>query len=547
MPSNADAAEAFRAIADLLDVLGERFKPEAYRRAARSIDALTEELAAVAARNELRSIPGVGDAIEEKLRELLATGRIAYLERLRQEVPPGVAELLRLPGLGPKTARRFWTELGVEGPGELRAALGAGRLEGLKGFGPKKIAQLRATLDAAEGSPPTRRPIEEAYPIAARIVRALREGAGADRVEIAGSFRRGRETVGDLDVLVTSRDPERAFDVFSALSEVREVRMRGGTKETAILAGGLQVDVRVVDPESFGAALQYFTGSKEHNVEVRTLAREAGLRVNEYGVYRGEARVAGATEEEVYAALGLAWIPPELREGRGEVAAARAGPLPPLVTADDVRGDLHVHLNAADGPAAVDRLLEDARRRGLAYVGLVTEGVDAAGDPFRLPEAMVARAVRGSTAPCRILRLAELDAAAPAPARSAVDRLLLRPSDRAPAPPALRAPPPGVRPPVAIVHLGAGGTDGTAKARAWIAYAAAAGAAVEVGPGAERLDSAWARTAREQGARLVVPTGVGRGPDDPLGAVALGFARRAAATVRDVVANAPDGDGPAER
>ncbi|EQD68226.1 phosphotransferase domain-containing protein, partial [mine drainage metagenome] len=378
MPTNAEAAETFRAIADLLDVLGERFKPEAYRRAARSIDTLTEDLAAVAARNELRSIPGVGDAIEAKLREFLATGRIDYLERLRREVPPGVAEILHLPGLGPKTARRFWTDLGVEGPAELRAALDAGRLDGQKGFGPKKIAQIRAALDAAAGGPPSARlPIEEAYPIAHRIVRALREGAGADRVEIAGSFRRGRETVGDLDVLVASRDPERAFDVFSTLPDIREVRLRGGTKETAILARGLQVDLRVVDPSSFGAALQYFTGSKEHNVIVRTRARDAGLRVNEYGVFRGETRIAGATEEEVYAALGLAWIPPELREGRGEVDAATAGPLPALVTADDLRGDLHVHLEAAADAAAVERLLEEARRRGLAYLGLVAEGVTA--------------------------------------------------------------------------------------------------------------------------------------------------------------------------
>ncbi len=257
MPSNAEAAETFRTIADLLDVLGERFKPEAYRRAARSIDALTEDLATIAARGELRSVPGVGDAIEEKIREYLATGRIDYLERLRRDVPAGVADLLRIPGLGPKTARRFWTELGVEGPAELLAAIDAGRLAGVKGFGPKKIAQVRAGVEAVRGTPATSRlPIEAAYPVAMRIVRGLREAAGADRVEVAGSFRRGRETVGDLDILMTSHDPVRAFDVFSALPDIREVRLRGGTKETAILTNGLQVDVRVVEPASFGAALQ---------------------------------------------------------------------------------------------------------------------------------------------------------------------------------------------------------------------------------------------------------------------------------------------------
>ncbi len=327
MPSNAEAAEIFRSIADLLDVMGERFKPEAYRRAARSIDSLTEDLAQVAARGELRSVPGVGEAIEEKLREYLTTGHVHYLDRLQKEVPPGVAELLRVPGLGPKTARRFWVDLGIEGPAELIAALDAGRLAGVKGFGVKKIAQIRSAVEAARGTgPATRLPIETAYPVALEIIRALRERAGADRVEVAGSFRRGRETVGDLDVLVTSREPTRAFDVFSALPEVREVRLRGSTKETVILTNGLQVDLRVVDPGSFGAALQYFTGSKDHNVLVRTLAKDAGLRVNEYGVYRGEQRVAGATEEEVYAALGLAWIPPSSGRPAGRWRRRARGP-----------------------------------------------------------------------------------------------------------------------------------------------------------------------------------------------------------------------------
>ena len=528
MPSNAEAAEAFRAIADLLDVLGERFKPEAYRRAARSLDALTEELAAIGARHELRSIPGVGEAIEEKLEEFLATGRIAYLERLRREVPPGVAEILRLPGLGPKTARRFWTDLGIEGPAELASALDAGRLDGVKGFGPKKIAQIRAALAAAGGPPSARRPIEAAYPVALRLVRALREEARADRVEIAGSFRRGRETVGDLDLLVTSREPARAFEVFSALPEVREIRMRGPTKETVILADGTQVDLRVVDPSSFGAALQYFTGSKEHNVIVRTLAREAGLRVNEYGVFRGETRIAGATEEEVYAALGLAWIPPELREGRDEIDRAKAGPLPPLVGADDLTEELHLHLDPDGGAAEVDRRIDAARRRGLRRLGVVTEGIDDAGRPFRLPEPMGRRLARGSSGPLRIRRLVELDAGAGAVVPPGTDGFLLRPSHRAPRP---TDPVRGAPPPEAIVHVGSGDA---AAARAWIDYAAAVGAAVEVGPGPDRIDPTWARSARLRGVPLLVPTGVGDGPDDPLGPIALAFARRAGATPGDV-------------
>lgn len=535
MPSNAEAAETFRTIADLLDVLGEKFKPEAYRRAARSIDSLTEDLGAISARGELRSVPGVGDAIAEKIREYLATGRVDYLERLRHDVPAGVVELLQIPGLGPKSARRFWTELGIEGPAELLAAIEAGRLAGVKGFGPKKIAQVRTAVDAARGKTATARmPIELAYPVAQRIVQSLRERAGAERVEVAGSFRRGRETVGDLDILVTSNDPVRAFDVFSALPEVREIRLRGGTKETVLLTNGLQVDVRVVEPASFGAALQYFTGSKDHNVLLRTLAKDTGLRVNEYGVFRGEERVAGATEEEVYGSLGLAWIPPELREGRGEVEAARKGPLPPLVQERDLRGDLHVHLSREATATEVDRLLEEARRRGYAYIGLVGEGVTADGTQYRMADTLLARALKASTARFRVFRVAELDG--PPVEReeppSGVDLVVRRPTARRPGPPAETEDP---RPPDLVAHVGGSGSDAVATVRGWIGYAAATGAAVEVGPGPERLDSTWARYAREQGVRLEVPTGLLGPEEDATRPVALAFARRAGATVADVV------------
>jgi DNA polymerase (family X) len=535
MPSNTEAAETFRSIADLLDVLGERFKPEAYRRAARSIDSLTEDLAAVAERNELRSVPGVGEAIEEKLREYLATGRIAYLDRLQKEVPAGVAELLRIPGLGPKTARRFWVDLGIEGPAELLAAIDAGRLAGVKGFGEKKIAQIRTAVDAARGAGPTARlPIESAYPVALRIVRALRERAGADRVEIAGSFRRGRETVGDLDVLVTSHDPPRAFDVFSALPEIREVRLRGSTKETVVLTNGLQVDLRVVEPQSFGAALQYFTGSKDHNVLVRTMAKDAGLRVNEYGVFRGEERVAGATEEEVYAALGLAWVPPELREARGEVDAAKAGPLPPLVEEASLLGDLHVHLPTDADPETVDRLLGDAQSRHYRYVGVVTEWTDIHGTEFRLPEAAIERLDSASSPGLRIVLLHERDELGRVPGSKGrgVPGVLLRPSLHRPNPPEGSAKSPRPR---VVTHLGVADPAATAAVRGWVAYAARVGAALEVGPGAERLDSTWARAAREQHVPLAIPTGLLAGEDEPTRPVALAFARRAGATPPEVL------------
>jgi hypothetical protein len=348
---------------------------------------------------------------------------------------------------------------------------------------------------------------------------------------VAGSFRRGRETVGDLDILVTSVDPTRAFDVFSSLPEVKEVRLRGGTKETVLLRNGLQVDLRVVEPAAFGAALVYFTGSKDHNVQIRSLAKDKGLRVNEYGVLRGEERIAGATEEDVYAALGLAWVPPELREARGEVEAAAKGPLPPIVAESDVRGDLHVHLPPEADAAAVDRLVEAAHGRGLAYLGVVVEWVDPGGDSHALSSSARHR-LRAASAPQ--LRIFEVHEVAPSgPVSSAAppaDWFVVRPTAQARLPP---PEPPSVRV-VLVAHRGAADAGDLRTGAAWSDYARKAGAAVEVGPGAERLDSTWARQARETGLRLALPTGVAEPPDSPTGPIALKFARRAGAAKAEV-------------
>jgi DNA polymerase (family X) len=522
MPTNAEAAELFRGIADILDVLGERFKPEAYRRASRSIESLTEDLAAVAARDELRSIPGVGDAIEEKIREYLRTGRVEYYDRLQKEVPPGILELLRIPGLGPKTARRFWTELGVDGPTALAEAIEKGRLNGVKGFGPKKIEQVRTALAAAREAPASARlPIEVAYPIAHRLLAGLRGSGVVQEIEVAGSFRRGRETVGDLDILVTSAEPEKVFDTFSHLPEIGEVRLRGGTKETVVLKGGLQVDLRVVEPTAFGAALLYFTGSKDHNVRLRSLARDRGLKINEYGIFRDEERVGGRTEAEVYAALQLAWIPPELREARGEIEAAAKGPLPPLVIRSDLTGELHCHVDPEGGVGEIDRLIAAARARGLSYLGLVVSGVRADGTPFSLSEPMLERLAaangRGLAVGCAIEVAPGDRPDGTGPFRP--DYVIARPTERSAAPP--RRSSDALRPAV-VAHVG-----GEESGRRWIPWARSVGAAIEVGPGPERIDSNGARAARDAGVSLVVPTGVGGPADDPTSAVALGFARRA--------------------
>ena len=523
MSTNAEVAETFREIADVLDVLGEKFKPEAYRRAARSIESLTEDLRAVAARKELRTIPGVGEAIGEKIGELLTTGHLEYYERLKKEVPPGILDLLKVPGLGPKTARRFWLELGVEGPAELASAIDTGRLAGVKGFGPKKIEQIRGALDAVKGRPSGRLAIEHAFPIAQRLLRGLRESGTAKEVEIAGSFRRCRETVGDLDILATSSEPERVFDTFSGLPEVGSVQLRGGTKETVLLTNGLQVDLRVVEPEEFGAALVYFTGSKDHNVHLRTIARDRGLKINEYGVFRGEERIGGRTEADVYATLQLAWIPPELREDRGEIESAAKGPLPPLVEPRDLLQELHVHLPPKAGPKEVDRLIAEARARRLRYVGCVVASTADGGTytaPAPVRERLRAAAGRGLSVGLAI----EVGPAGPPPdpGGPAYDYAIVRPASGAPDPSRTAAMAPlriGL-----VAHVGNG-----PSARRWIDWARSSGAAIEVGPGPDRLDSSGARVAREAGVPLVVPTGLGLAEDDPTAPIALGFARRAGA------------------
>jgi DNA polymerase (family X) len=529
VPSNAEVAERLRDIADLLDLQGERFKPEAYRRASRSIESLAEGLDAVARRGELRTIPGVGDAIEEKVQEFLRTGKLAYYDRLKGEVPAGLIDLMRRPGLGPKTARRFWVELGIEGPEQLKAAIEAGRLQGVKGFGDRKIEQLRAALAGAEpAAGGSRLPLESVYPLAQRIAQALRTGSPARDVAIAGSFRRGRETVGDLDILVTSDEPARVFEVFSALPEVGEVRMRGGTKETVTLKNGLQVDLRVVEPAEFGAALLYFTGSKDHNVRLRSLARERGLKINEYGIFRGEARVGGATEEEVYAALGLRWIPPELREDRSEIDAARDGTLPHLVEASDLVGEFHAHLPEAATLDDLDRLLANAGARRLAYVGLVVGGMRESGSVWAIPDEVRSAARARAQGGVRLVPVAEVS---PGPVPEPVlglepEYLILRPAATVVGP----RPRADAIPVRLVAHLRPASPD----LRTWLDLARAARAAIEVGPGPERLDSTAARSARESGVPLVLPLGLDEAPDTPTREVAIAFARRAGARPEDV-------------
>ncbi len=370
---NEDIARIFDEIADLLDIRGENaFRIRAYRNAAREVRGLPKELARmVESGADLTDLPGIGEALAGKIGEIARTGSCQALKKLERELPPDLTDLLRLPGLGPKRVHALHYDLDIHTPEQLYRAAKDGRLRELPGFGPKTEAGILTALEA-HLSTEQRFKLSVAARYAEPLVAWLERASGVDRVVVAGSYRRCRETVGDLDILITTADPPAAMRRFLDYDEVSEVRSQGDTRATAILRCGLQVDLRVVAGESLGAALHYFTGSKAHNIAVRTLARGKGLKLNEYGVFKGVNRVAGETEESVFAAVDLPYIPPELRENRGEIEAARNDLLPDLVELADLRGDLHCHSTASDGHASLVEMVEAARGQGLDYLA-VTE------------------------------------------------------------------------------------------------------------------------------------------------------------------------------
>jgi DNA polymerase (family 10) len=366
---NAAIADIFEEIADLLELTNANpFRVRAYRRAAQTVRGNARELAAdIEAGRPLGHLPGIGTDLAGKVAEIARTRSCRLLEELRGRVAPGQVELLRLPGLGPKRVRQLKMRHRITTPAALGAALAAGRPVGVPGTTTVTGTRLAAALE--HRGTPLRMLRSVAAPIAAALVGHLAPVAGVAQVEIAGSFRRGRETVGDLDVLVASESPAAAIAAFCGFDEVADVVARGRTRAAVVLANGLAVDLRVVPPAGYGAALHYFTGNKSHNIRIRRLAQAQGLKLNEYGLFRGKRQVGGRTEEEVFAAVDLPWIPPELREDRGEIEAAREGRLPALVTRADLRGDLHVHTNWSDGTAPLEAMVAAARKAGLAYVG----------------------------------------------------------------------------------------------------------------------------------------------------------------------------------
>ncbi|MCF2137126.1 MAG: DNA polymerase/3'-5' exonuclease PolX [Candidatus Thorarchaeota archaeon] len=365
---NQEIAKALHEIGVLLEIEGkDKFKPRAYARAARSLESLGEDIESIAQRGELEAIPGIGKAIAKKIEEYLETGTIATLEKLRKKIPIRVSELEAIPGVGPKTIKILYDHLKITDIESLEQALNAGLLKGLPRLGAKSIAQIAEGI-ALVRSGLHRTLLADAFEVAERIVEYLKGSSTLIRIEIAGSLRRRRETIGDIDILVQTEHPNEVAEAFTSFPEIADIIVQGDTKISIRLQSRLQIDLRLLPAESYGAGLQYFTGSKDHNVRLRSLAQQSGYKLNEYGLFRGDTRIAGSDEAEIYKALGLEYIPPELREDHGEIEAARNNTIPSLVEISDIRGDLHSHTNQTDGSNTIEEMIQAAEDRGFEYL-----------------------------------------------------------------------------------------------------------------------------------------------------------------------------------
>lgn len=369
---NSEVAETFNLVANLLDIQGANpFRVRAYRNAARVVAAESRSVAEMAEReHELETLPGVGRDLAGKIAEIVHTGELSMLKELEKKTPASLTSMMRIPALGPKRIRALFEGLGIKNLEELKAAAEAGKIKTLPGFSAKTEKRILEEIAKLRKRGPERVKWAEAEDIVSKLVPYLEEVEGVKRVIVAGSFRRKRETVGDLDILVTCKKGSSVMERFIHYPEVREIVSHGPTRSIVILRSGIQVDVRVVPERSYGAALHYFTGAKNHTITIRAMAIKKGLKINEYGVYRGHKRIAGLTEEEVYRTVGLPYIEPELREGRGEIEAAQKGKLPKLIELKDLRGDLHAHTTATDGRNTLEEMAKAARELGYEYLAI---------------------------------------------------------------------------------------------------------------------------------------------------------------------------------
>ena len=369
---NSEYAQIFEEIADLLEIEGANpFRIRAYRNGARTLETLSQPLESLLQdeKSRLEDLPGIGKDLAAKIRELFETGELEFLKELRQQVPATLIEIMSIPGLGPKRARQLWEGLEVTSIDELEAAARNGALDALPGFGKtletrilKGIAEIKARAGRFK--------LSDADSFVDPLLAHLKKTDGLDDLAVAGSYRRRCETVGDIDILATTSNALPLMEHFVAYRDVHEVLAKGPTKSSVRLKKGLQVDLRVVPGESYGAAMVYFTGSKAHNIVIRGIGRERGLKINEYGVFRGEQLISSQTEAEVFAAIDLPWIPPELREDRGEVAAAQERRLPKLLEMNDIRGDLQMHTTFSDGKNSVAEMVDACRERSYEYMAI---------------------------------------------------------------------------------------------------------------------------------------------------------------------------------
>jgi DNA polymerase (family 10) len=367
---NKELADLFEKMADILEFKGENpFKISAYRKASRIIGDLTQDIEEIAEQGELKNIPGIGEGMAQKIVEYLKSGKVSKFEEVRKGVSDELIAIMDIPGMGPKTLSMLHKEKGISNFSQLEKALEDGSLMGLFGIGEKKIENIKRgilLLKQSQG----RMNLGIAFPVAKRIVETLRQNAGSKKIEWAGSLRRMKENIGDIDILATGPNKEKIVQTFTHLPEVKEVLASGETKASVIVEGGTQIDLRVVEEDSYGAALQYFTGSKGHNIHLRGIAKAKGLKINEYGVFKGKKKIAGKEEKDVYRSLGMDWIEPELREDRGEIEAAQKKGLPKLVQECEIKGDLHVHSKWSDGTSSIEEIAKAAQKMGYQYVAI---------------------------------------------------------------------------------------------------------------------------------------------------------------------------------
>jgi DNA polymerase (family 10) len=370
---NTEFAKIFWEMAEFLELQEENpFKIRAYRKAAQNIEALSENLESVYKKGgleALEAIPGVGEHIARKIEQIIKTGRLDIHQRLIKEFPKGFIEMVETPGLGPKTAMLIYKKLKIDSVKKLEAAAKAGKLRGLPGMGAKKEENILKGIELKKKSK-GRFLLSEALGFVEPIVEALKKLKEVEQILPSGSLRRSKETIGDIDILITSKKPEKIMNAFTSLPQVDRILAKGPTKSSVVLKNGLQADVRVLEPNSFGSAAHYFTGSKQHNIQLRTLGVKKGLKISEYGIFKGKKRIGGKEEIDVFSAVGLPFIPPEIREGTGEIEAAQKGKLPKLIELKDIRGDLQMHSKWSDGGNTIEEMAEFAKKLGYEYIAI---------------------------------------------------------------------------------------------------------------------------------------------------------------------------------